>query len=107
MPNPNDNQQEKMQPTHAAAKVVIPFDIDLSEVEIKLSEIERRLASASKAAGVSDQQPQVSSRNADRDSLRDEADKQLMMSTMMRMADLLRQINDVVLLIYNTQANNG
>lgn len=137
------------QPSHEAAKVVIPFDIDISEIESKLEELERRI---SKIASFGDsqellnksilqerspgnsqeplnksilqesmfedgdlvRQPLLQSRvsyfqanlnNLDRDQ-DGEKNFAVMVNSINRTNDLLRQINDVVLLIYTNMQNN-
>lgn len=107
MPDQPNKIDDKQQPTHSAAKVVIPFDIDLSAIEMKLSYIERRMAAVSGSVKVSGQESMPSRSEAGQSVGDMGTEKQLMMTTMMRMADLLRQINDMVTLIYNTQINNG
>ena len=137
------------QPSHEAAKVVIPFDIDISEIESKLEELERRI---SKIASFGDsqellnksilqerspgnsqeplnksilqesmfedgdlvRQPLLQSRvsyfqanlnNLDRDQ-DGEKNFAVMVNSINRTNDLLRQINDVVLLIYTNMQNS-
>ena len=140
---------ESSRPSHEAAKVVIPFDIDISEIESKLEELERRI---SKIASFGDsqeplnksilqerspgdsqeplnksilqesmfedgdlvRQPLLQSRvsyfqanlnNLDRDQ-DGEKNFAVMVNSINRTNDLLRQINDVVLLIYTNMQNN-
>lgn len=189
---PQDQQQpgDQSQPTHTAAKVVIPFDIDISEIETKLAAIEQRFANVKNIGEsthqeqiktqtskdhdesldasnqsmmasvmrklVASEQQTINQKEVKADSVQEQltshqspnsndfnvknqfaqqqtknhyddisvnkrfsehptpdrhndfgTEKQLMMATMMRMSDLLRQINDTVTLIYNTQMNNN
>lgn len=139
---------ESNKPSHEAARVVIPFDIDMSAVETKLAEIERRVSNL-RPGTIQDLQPkqeridkpddlqdvrpkQVQIGNEKpsgsyqedqqivketqlidiitRNQKEDEAQKTAMLSSINRMNDLLRQINDVVLLMYSqmmTSRNNG
>lgn len=129
--------KESNRPSHEAAKVVIPFDIDMSEIESKISDLERRLTgitsqkqpqqaqqsqqSQSEAyeepSQSRQQQPQQqevmpdwrnqpmsytpSSRGDAANSGEDEKDKAVLLASIVRMTDLLRQINDTVLLMYS------
>ena len=137
---------ESSKPSHEAAKVVIPFDIDISGIESKLAEIERRVSSITgkmsqdgrqgleeTAAGkMSPDGRQTHQGQAGVDSIaadsyeetqqkirqerlidieeesqkEEEKNQTMMMANFARMNDLLRQINDVVLLIYTTVQNN-
>lgn len=141
---------ESNRPSHEAAKVVIPFDIDISGIESKLAEIERRVSviTSSRQPQESQQDPsrhktpddvqelkqpesqQIgdaksgSSYQEDQQILKqtqlidiitrnqkeDEAQKTVMLASINRTNDLLRQINDTVLLMYSqmmTSRNNG
>ena len=98
-------------PTHEAAKVVIPFDIDMSEVESKLAEIEQRFE---KFNGGKDRPDQITPKSksdyaASFAAGNAEQSQTEMIATLNRMADLVRQLNDIVLLIYSeiSNRNNG
>jgi hypothetical protein len=126
--NDKPSNQGEGQPSHQAAKVVIPFDIDMSEVESKLAEIERRFE---KFNGGNDRPDQITPKSdiADKfDRIVESSSRQPksdyaasfaagnaeqsqteMIATLNRMADLVRQLNDTVLLIYSeiSNRNNG
>jgi hypothetical protein len=126
--NDKPSNQGEGQPSHQAAKVVIPFDIDMSEVESKLAEIERRFE---KFNGGKDRPDQITPKSdiADKfDRIVESSSRQPksdyaasfaagnaeqsqteMIATLNRMADLVRQLNDTVLLIYSeiSNRNNG
>jgi hypothetical protein len=185
MPETQSQPGDQNQPTHTAAKVVIPFDIDISQIETKLASLEQRIANV-KNVGIVANQEQAINQSLDKhddavveqkttstmfdkiddtvveqkttSTMFDKTDdagnekqsialaildklasieqhivnaqnmgigqeqspkqlnekanevgteKQLMMSTMLRISDLMRQINDTVTLIYNTQLNNN
>lgn len=126
---------ESSRPSHEAAKVVIPFDIDISGIESKLAEIERRVSviTSSRQPQESQQDPSQrktpddvqelkqpesqrydtperqiqpmsytpQSRSDSLSPLEDNENQAVMLATMVRMADLLRQINDTVILMYS------
>ena len=123
---------ESSKPSHEAARVVIPFDIDMSAVETKLAEIERRVSNLRpgttqdlqpKQVQIGNEKPSGSYQEEQqilketqlidiiaRNQKEDESQKAAMLSSINRMNDLLRQINDVVLLMYSqmmTGRNNG
>lgn len=133
--NDKPSNQGEGQPSHQAAKVVIPFDIDMSEVESKLAEIERRFE---KFNGGNDRPDQITPKSDIADKFERTIDKfdrivesssrqpksdyaasfaagnteqsqTEMIATLNRMADLVRQLNDTVLLIYSeiSNRNNG
>lgn len=134
MNDDKNKPSESSKPSHEAARVVIPFDIDMSAVEAKLGEIERRVSSLN---GQKPPQQQQQDQRENDDEIRfisyndinqagqyykgssgasqgqdaeEEKHRTLMLSSINRMNDLLRQINDVVLLIYNQMMsgrNNG
>lgn len=127
MNDDTNKPKESNKPSHEAAKVVIPFDIDISAIESKLAEIERRMSNV-KVGSAQDQLPRQQDGNANpvgsyqedqqiqlidiitRNQKEDESQKAAMLSSINRMNDLLRQINDVVLLMYSqmmTSRNNG
>lgn len=131
MNDDTNNPKESNKPSHEAARVVIPFDIDISAIESKLAEIERRMSNV-KVGSAQDQLPRQQDGNANpvgsyqedqqilkqtqlidiitRNQKEDESQKAAMLSSINRMNDLLRQINDVVLLMYSqmmTSRNNG
>jgi len=106
MPETQSQPGDQNQPTHTAAKVVIPFDIDISQIETKLASLEQRIANARNVGGATNQEQSVNRSSDDRVSDMG-TEKQLMMTTMLRISDLMRQINDTVTLIYNTQLNNN
>jgi len=106
MNDDTNKPKESGLPTHEAAKIVIPFDIDMSQVETKLSEIENRFSK------FRDNGPSQSTINlnpvgsADSyGSIDSEKSQSEMQATLARMSDLLRQINDTVYLIYSNFAN--
>lgn len=142
MNDETNKPKQSDQPTHEAAKVVIPFDIDMSAIESKISELERRMSAV--FSGKQQQQPerqqehqqepqkpqqqqpqqpqsqpqdvmpdlrsqpmsyspQAQSGGRGGDQGIDENDKTLavMLVTIGRMSDLVRQINDTVLLMYS------
>jgi hypothetical protein len=146
--NDKPSNQGEGQPSHQAAKVVIPFDIDMSEVESKLAEIERRFEKFNGGKDRQDidkdgdgkkeqDQPDQITPKADiadkfertidkfdrivesssRQSRSDyatsfsasgiEQSQTEMLATLARMADLLRQLNDTVLLIYTDLSNRS
>lgn len=146
--NDKPPNQGEGQPSHQAAKVVIPFDIDMSEVESKLAEIERRFEKFNGGKNRQDidkdgdgkkeqNQPDQISPNSDiadkfertidkfdrivesssRQSKNDyatsfsasgiEQSQTEMLATLARMSDLLRQLNDTVLLIYSNLSNRN
>ena len=126
---------ESSKPSHEAAKVVIPFDIDISGIESKLAEIERRVSviTSSRQPQESQQDPSQQktpddvqelkqqesqrydmpdwrnqpmsytspSRSDSSSPLEDNENQAVMLATMIRMTDLLRQINDTVILMYS------
>ena len=129
---------ESSRPSHEAAKVVIPFDIDISAIESKLGEIERRVSviTSSRQPQESQQDPSQQktpddmpdwrnqptqqktpddmpdwrnqpmsytspSRSDSSSPLEDNENQAVMLATMIRMTDLLRQINDTVILMYS------
>ena len=101
---PNDNQG---QPTHEAQRVVIPFDIDMSIVERKVEELERRIKAfsvtdRSAVAGATIQAPPV---NTAKDTT--DQERQLLIITIQQMQQTLREIRDLVQLIYTDSINNG
>lgn len=103
MSEQSDNAQ---QPTHEAARVVIPFDIDVSAAERKIEELERRMKSI---VQVSPQTPNTtieSSRHNANDGTMSQMEKQMLQVTLMNIYNTLRQINDFVQLIY-TENTNG
>ncbi|NBW12572.1 MAG: hypothetical protein EBR82_31560 [Caulobacteraceae bacterium] len=162
--NDKPPNQGEGQPSHQAAKVVIPFDIDMSEVESKLAEIERRFEKLNGSndrqdidkdvdskkehdqpdqitpktdTSIKHDQPDQITPKADiadkfertidkfdrivesssRQSRSDyatsfsasgiEQSQTEMLATLARMADLLRQLNDTVLLIYTDLSNRS
>lgn len=103
--NPNDNNQG--QPTHEAQRVVIPFDIDMSLVERKVEDLERRLKAfsvtdRSAASGVTVQATPAAKQNGTTDQ-----ERQLFIITLQQMQNTLRDIKDLVELIYTDSRNNG
>lgn len=146
--NDKPSNRNEGQPSHQAAKIVIPFDIDMSEVESKLAEIERRFE---KLNGGNDRQDidkngdgkkehdqpdQITPKSDIADKFERTIDKfdrivesssrqsrsdyatsfsasgieqsqTEMLATLARMADLLRQLNDTVLLIYTDLSNRS
>ena len=168
MPETQSQPDDQNQSTHTAAKVVIPFDIDISQIETKLASLEQRIANVKNVGIVANQEQAINqSLNKHDDTVVEQkttstmfdktddagnenqsialaildklasieqhivnaqnmgigqeqspkqlnekanevgTEKQLMMSTMLRISDLMRQINDTVTLIYNTQLNNN
>ena len=136
--NDKPPNQGEGQPSHQAAKVVIPFDIDMSEVESKLAEIERRFSNIAKPESAQDIRETKSAIEADQrqalpevksaieagpqqafvetkaiasqskfDYGADEKPQTEMLATLNRMADLVRQLNDTVLLIYSNLSNRN
>lgn len=126
---------ESSKPSHEAAKVVIPFDIDISGIESKLAEIERRVSVITSSRQPQESQQDSSqqktpddvqelkqqesqrydmpdwrnqpmsytppSRSDSSSPLEDNENQAVMLATMIRMTDLLRQINDTVILMYS------
>jgi hypothetical protein len=148
--NDKPSNQGEGQPSHQAAKVVIPFDIDMSEVESKLAEIEQRFEKFNGGKNrqdidkdvdgekEQDQPDQITPKSDIADKFERTIDKfdrivesssrqpksdyaasfaagnaeqsqTEMIATLNRMADLVRQLNDTVLLIYSeiSNRNNG
>jgi len=109
--NDKPSNQGEGQPSHQAAKVVIPFDIDMSEVESKLAEIEQRFEKFNGGKNRPDQiTPKSKSDYAASFAAGNAEQSQTeMIATLNRMADLVRQLNDTVLLIYSeiSNRNNG
>lgn len=102
-PAGDDNQN---QPTHEAARVVIPFDIDMTAVERKVEELERRIkaltvTTQNKSSGPTVETPSSPTGKSDND-----RDRQLLMVTIQQMQQTLREINQFVQLIY-TESING
>lgn len=99
-----DNQG---QPTHESQRVVIPFDIDMSLVERKVEELERRIKAfsvtdKSAASGVT-----IESAPANAAKGTSDQERQLLIITIQHMQNTLRDIKDLVELIYTDSRNNG
>jgi hypothetical protein len=118
--NDQPSKSSEGQPSHEAAKIVIPFDIDMSEVEsswLRLSVVLPRLMGSSqlkKPAKPSQQSRTSNFGQLESPSLWRESPDRLDISekfqsevqaTLARMADLIRQLNDTVLLIYSNLSN--
>lgn len=103
--NPNGDNQG--QPTHEAQRVVIPFDIDMSAVERKVEALERRI----KAFSVTDKSAAsgVTIESAPHNVAKGTSDqeRQLLIITIQQMQQTLREIRDLVQLIYTDSINNG
>lgn len=98
MPENQQQPGDQSQPTHTAAKVVIPFDIDLSEIEKKLAAIEQRLANVKSVGGMAMQEQTVDQQSRKRgDNI--ETGKQT--------TDLWHQINNVEHQFANAKAVGG
>ena len=103
----SDQSDNSNQPTHEAARVVIPFDIDMSIVERKVEEIERRVKALSvtdksSASEASFQAPQSNASKGTSDQ-----ERQLLIITIQQMQQTLREIRDLVQLIYTDSIDNG
>jgi hypothetical protein len=104
MNQPNDNQG---QPTHEAQRVVIPFDIDMSLVERKVEELERRIKafSVTERSAASTTIQAAPTVNAARGTT--DQERQMFIITLQQMQQTLRDIKDLVELIYTDSINNG
>ena len=104
MNQPNDNQG---QPTHEAQRVVIPFDIDMSIVERKVEELERRIKafSVTERSAASTTIQAAPTVNAARGTT--DQERQMFIITLQQMQQTLRDIKDLVELIYTDSINNG
>lgn len=103
--NPNGDNQG--QPTHEAQRVVIPFDIDMSIVERKVEALERRIKALSvtemsAASGVTVEAPQANAAKGTSDQ-----ERQLLIITIQQMQQTLREIRDLIQLIYTDSISNG
>ena len=99
-----DNQG---QPTHEAQRVVIPFDIDMSLVERKVEELERRIKafSVTERSATSTTIQAAPTANAARGTT--DQERQMFIITLQQMQQTLRDIKDLVELIYTDSINNG
>jgi hypothetical protein len=102
MNDQSDNSQGQ-QPTHEAARVVIPFDIDMTIVDRKIEELERRVKAITGGTQINAQTPsQQESRNSEQTDIRD---RQLLVVTLSNMQNYLRTINDTIQLIQSDLLN--
>ena len=125
------------QPTHEAQRVVIPFDIDTTEVERKLEELERRMKAITSPSGNATQPPVQQTVNVPqppvqqtvnvpqppvnlgdsrptgqpnaqvRDDQNAVRDRQAVLVSLGIMQNYLRQINDTIQLIYSENPNGN
>ena len=97
-----DNSQGQ-QPTHEAAKVVIPFDIDMTIVDRKIEELERRVKAITGGTQVGVQAPsQQTLKNTEQTDVRD---RQALVVMLGNMQNYLRTINDTIQLIQSDLLN--
>lgn len=107
MSDQTSDNQGSPQPTHEAARVVIPFDIDITQIEKKVDDLEKRIARL-----VSQQAqpgPQATAATPQQDQQEASArDRTMLMLTIQQMYYFLQRINNTVELIYaERQQTNG
>lgn len=98
--NDNDNR-----PTHEAARVVIPFDIDLKAVEQKIEQLENRLKTLSQIP----QQAQNASplEQAQQTQSHTGNDTRLVVVALNQVSEILMKILDLAELMYLERNGNG
>ena len=102
MNDQSDNSQGQ-QPTHEAARVVIPFDIDMTIVDRKVEELERRIRAITGGMQINAQAPtQQTPKNTEQTDVRD---RQLLVVTLSNMQNYLRTIKDTIELIQSDLLN--
>ena len=105
MSDQTDNSQGQ-QPTHEAARVVIPFDIDMTAVNQKVDELEKRVKAlvenkSQQGSSVQLQQaPTASAQPIDQD-------RQLVIIAIQNISLMVREIRDTVQLIQANMIDNG
>lgn len=105
MSDQTDNSQGQ-QPTHEAARVVIPFDIDMTAVNQKVDELERRVKAlvenkSQQGSSVQLQQAQaVAGQPINQD-------QQLALIAIQNISLMVREIRDTVQLIRADLIDNG
>lgn len=99
-----DNQK---QPTHEAQRVVIPFDIDMSAVERKVEQLERRIKALSVTDKSTVNSPSIEAPPTNVARGTTDQERQLLVITIQQMQSTLREIRDLVQLIYTDSINNG
>jgi len=105
MSDQTDNSQGQ-QPTHEAARVVIPFDIDMTAVNQKVDELEKRVKAlvenkSQQGSPVQLQQaPAAAGQPIDQE-------RQLVIIAIQNISLMVRDIRDAVQLIQANMINNG
>ena len=105
MSDQTDNSQGQ-QPTHEAARVIIPFDIDMTEVNRKVDELEKRVKAlvenkSQQGSSVQLQQaPAVAGQPIDQE-------RQLVIIAIQNISLMVREIRDTVQLIRADMIDNG
>lgn len=103
--NPN-GENNSDQPTHEAQRVVIPFDIDTTEVERKIERLEQRMKALT-GQGINTVQSTEQPTRTERGDQNDIRDRQAILAGLGNVQNLLRQINDTVQLIYSENPNGN
>ena len=108
MSDQTDNSQGQ-QPTHEAARVVIPFDIDMTEVNRKVDELERRVKALfeNKSQQGSSVQLQQAPAATSTPGQPTSQDQQLAMVAIQNISLMVRDIRDTLQLIRTDLIENG
>jgi len=105
MSDQTDNSQGQ-RPTHEAARVVIPFDIDMTAVNQKVDELERRVKAlvenkSQQGSPVQLQQAQSASAQPI------DQERQLVIIAIQNISLMVREIRDTVQIIQANMIDNG